>query len=372
VQRLSADRARPEVSVLLPYRDARATLAEALDSILAQRDVALELIAIDDGSRDGGEEIVRALAARDSRIVALRTDSVGIASALNRGLTIARAELIARMDADDVALPLRLATQLDALRAQPGIAVLGTRVEVFADDAPSARSAATTREGGGPAALPVGREERVPLPVTEGMLRYVTWQNALLDPRAHRDQLFVESPLCHPSVMLRRSALDAIGGYRDGPFPEDYDLWLRLDAAGFALAKLPEVLLRWRQSDRAATRSDPRYALERFTPLKAPHLAARLRARPRLLDVWGAGQTGRRLARALEACGLRADRFIDIDPRKLGRQARGAPIEPLSALALPGERWLVVALGARGARDEARAYLADRGYSEGDDYLCAS
>jgi glycosyltransferase involved in cell wall biosynthesis len=330
---------------LLPYRDARATLADALDSILAQRDVPFELIAIDDGSRDEGARIVHALAARDPRIVPLGTAGVGIAGALNRALAVARAELVARMDADDVALPGRLAAQLAALRARPEVAALGTRVEPFAN---------------------------APAVVEEGMQRYVAWQNGLIEARAHRDQLFIESPLCHPSVMLRRSALDAIGGYRDGPFPEDYDLWLRLDAAGFALAKLPEVLLRWRQSERAATRNDARYARERFAPLKAPHLAARLRARPRPLDVWGAGQTGRRLARALEAGGLRTDRFIDIDPRKIGRSARGAPIAPLSALAAPGTRWLVVALGARGARDEARAYLAERGFSEGDDYVCAS
>jgi len=344
VQRLSAP-AVPAVSVLLPYRDAGATLAEALDSMLAQRDVALELIAIDDGSRDGSADIVHALAARDPRIVALRTEGVGIAGALNLALPIARAELLARMDADDIALPMRLAAQLDALSARPEISALGTRVEAFAD---------------------------APGTVEQGMQRYVAWQNALLEPRAHREQLFVESPLCHPSVTLRRSALAAVGGYRAGPFPEDYDLWLRLDAAGFALAKLPDTLLRWRQSERAATRTDPRYARERFIPLKAPHLAARLCARPRPLDVWGAGQTGRRLARALEASGLHADRFIDIDPRKIGRIARGVPIDPLAALSPPGERWIVVALGARGARDQARAYLTDRHYEEGTDYLCAS
>jgi hypothetical protein len=69
---------------------------------------------------------------------------------------------------------------------------------------------------------------------------------------------------------------------------------------------------------------------------------------------------------------VRAERFLDIDPRKLGRQARGARIEPLAVLAPAGERWVVVAQGARGARDEARAHLTKLGYREGDDYLCAS
>src|SRR5689334_14916883 len=107
--------AAPAVSVLLPYRDARATLEEALDSVLAQRGVELELLAIDDGSRDDGAQLVVRLAARDPRIVQLQTPGVGIALALNHALETARAPLIARMDADDVALPDRLAAQLDAL-----------------------------------------------------------------------------------------------------------------------------------------------------------------------------------------------------------------------------------------------------------------
>ena len=65
-------------------------------------------------------------------------------------------------------------------------------------------------------------------------------------------------------------------------------------------------------------------------------------------------------------------RFIDIDPKKVGRRARDAPIVEVGALAAPGERWVVVALGARGARDLARAELDRRGYREGADYLCAS
>jgi GT2 family glycosyltransferase len=229
------------------------------------------------------------------------------------------------------------------MREHPAIAALGTRVEAFPEPE-----------------------------LEQGMRLYVAWQNALLSPEDHRRQLFVEAPLCHPSVMLRRDALHAVGGFRDGAFPEDYDLWLRLDAAGFALAKVPDVLLRWRHHAQRATLQDPRYARENFAPLKAPHLARRLLAVPRPIDVWGAGRTGRVLARALEANGVAAARFIDIDPKKIGRCARGAPIVEVGALAAPGERWVVVALGARGARDLARAELDRRGYREGADYLCAS
>jgi hypothetical protein len=172
--------------------------------------------------------------------------------------------------------------------------------------------------------------------------------------------------------MLRRDALQAVGGFRDGTFPEDYDLWLRLDEAGFGLAKLPAVLLRWRCSEQQATRKDPRYGREHFMPLKAPHLARRLQAQARPIDLWGAGPAGKRLARALEPFGVRPARFVDIDPRKIGSTARGMPVVPVSALAAPGGRFVLVALAARGARDLAREHLRGLGYVEGRDYLCAS
>jgi glycosyltransferase involved in cell wall biosynthesis len=331
----------PDVSVLLPYRDAEDTLAEALQSVLQERDVSFELIAVDDGSNDASARIVADAAAHDSRVRPLAGSGRGLVAALNQALQTARAPLLARMDADDVSLPGRLPTQAKRLQVDPAIAVLGTSVRAFPEHA-----------------------------VAEGMRRYVAWQNGLLEPEQHRAQLFVESPLCHPSVMLRREALLAVGGYRDGAFAEDYDLWLRLDAAGYAMAKLPAVLLLWRHHEGRATLRDPRYARRNFAVLKAPHLARRLRERGLPVDVWGAGQAGKRLARELERHGVRAVRFLDIDPKKLGRTARGAPIESYASLFEPGRHFVVVALAARGARDLARQELDARGYREGRDYLC--
>lgn len=332
-----------DVSVLLPFRDAASTLEEALDSILAQRGVRLEVVAVDDGSRDESSALAAKLAARHAALRVVRTDGIGIARALQLALGHARAERIARMDADDVAHGERLARQLDALARAPAIAVLGTQVACF----PEAE-------------------------VGAGLARYVAWQNGLIAAEEHARQLFVESPLCHPSIVVRRAALEAVGGYRDGDFPEDYDLFLRLDAAGYALAKLPEVLLRWRHHATRATMTDARYGRDRFLAAKAPHLARRVRALGRPVDVWGAGATGKRIARALEPYGVRAERFIDIDPDKIGRTARGAPIIASSAVTPPRGRTVIVAVAARGARDLVRGQLDALGYREGHDYLCAT
>jgi glycosyltransferase involved in cell wall biosynthesis len=330
----------PAVSVLLPYRDAAATVEEAVASILGQEGASLELVAINDGSRDEGEAVVQRMARADARLVLVRGEGRGICAALDLGLRVARGRFVARMDADDVSLPARLARQAEALERDPRLGVVGTCVETL---------------GG----------------CGEGMRRYLAWQNALITPEDHARELFVESPLCHPSVMIRREALDQGGGWRDGPWPEDYDLWLRLDALGWKLAKVPEVLFRWRQGEGRLTFSDSRYALERFTETRARYLAPKLQRVSRPVVIWGAGPTGKHLARALEPHGVRASRFVDIDPRKIGRTARGVNVVSPESLRV-GDETVVVAVGARGARELVRAKLVERGFVEGRDFVCAA
>jgi glycosyltransferase involved in cell wall biosynthesis len=328
------------IAVLLPFRDVSRWLDEAITSVRAEPEVDA-LLLIDDGSVDASSHIAAMHAAADPRIALIRTDGIGLPRALELGRARAAARYLARMDGDDVSVPGRIAQQAAYLDACPSVAAVGARVEAFPD-------------------------------VGEGLARYVAWQNALLTPRAHHDALFVEAPLCHPSVTLRASALAEVGGFRDGPFPEDYDLWLRLDAAGHGLAKLDATLLRWRHREDRLTFRDPRYAPEAHRALKARFLAARLRDVSSFV-VWGAGPTGKRLARALEAHGVRPEAFVDIDPAKVGRSRRGAPVWSADTLRDARARpFVVVAVGARGARDLITAELVRWGLVEGEGFLAAS
>src|SRR5690349_258583 len=116
--------APPRLSVLLPVRDGLPWLAPAVESVLAQgEEAALELVAIDDGSRDGSGEWLQARAATAPRLRVVRTGPEGIVAALNRALALAEAPLVARQDADDLSLPGRFRAQLDWLAAHPGVAV---------------------------------------------------------------------------------------------------------------------------------------------------------------------------------------------------------------------------------------------------------
>jgi glycosyltransferase involved in cell wall biosynthesis len=322
------------ISVVFPYRDAQDTVVSAIESVLAE-DVVGEVIAVDDGSCDDGPARVTRI--RDARIMHLRTAGVGVALALRAGVERARGELIARMDADDISLPGRIAATAAMLESDTTLAAVACAVEATGA-------------------------------VQEGMRAFVAWQNAIVTPEDHARSIFVETPLCHPSVIIRRSALEAVGGYRDVPWAEDYDLWLRFDQAGFRLAKLPRVLVQWRQHETSTTRRDVRCSVERLRAARALYLAPRLRDMARPVAIWGAGPTGTRLARELEKHGIVASRFVDIDPRKIGRRRRGSPI--VGSEHVSREHTVVVAVGVRGARDLVRAELASRGFVEGHDFLC--
>jgi glycosyltransferase involved in cell wall biosynthesis len=123
--------AAPRVTVLLPVHDAERFLAEAVESVLAQSFRDFELLAIDDGSRDASAEILGDFARRDRRVRVVHRPHQGLIATLNDGLALARGELIARMDADDVALPRRLELQLARLDREPSLVCIGGAFEVI-------------------------------------------------------------------------------------------------------------------------------------------------------------------------------------------------------------------------------------------------
>jgi GT2 family glycosyltransferase len=347
------DSATVMVSVLLPFRNAGRTIEEAISSILADMTSTDELVLVNDGSTDDSEAIARASVAAVAVPVAVaktmpiitvvNTGGVGIAQALTLGLAQCRGQWIARMDADDISLRGRLAAQRMALESDERLGAVATKIEAFGDPGP-------------------------------GILRYIDWQNGLITARDHANAIFIEAPICHPSTMIRREALDRVGGYRAGPFAEDYDLWLRLIAAGYTITKIPQVLFRWRIHPSMTTlTNDPRLSPESHRRLRAEHLAKKLGGATSFA-IWGAGPAGRRLARELETHNHRATFFIDIDPKKIGRTRRGAPIlsaEDGTARARTERTFLIVAVAALGARDLVRAYLDEHGFAEGEEYLCA-
>jgi len=332
-------RRAPEISVLLPVRDAAATLDDALGSLVAQTFGDLEILAVDDRSSDGSGEKLRAWSREDPRVIALDSPGRGIVGALNHALAHARGRIVARHDADDVALPERLAAQRDLLVRLGGGHVVSCLVETF------------PQEGLG-----------------EGMRRYERWVNGLVRHEDIRRELFVESPVPHPTAVLFARDLRRLGGYRDPGWPEDYDLWLRACAWGFRFEKVPATLLRWRDGRMRHSRVSPVYARDRFLAAKAHHLPALWLDGRREVRIWGAGAVGGRLARLLAGEGVRVCEFVDVDPRRIGRTRRGVRVIPPDRLEREGPP-LLVAVGSRGARESIRAHLDAHAWEEGGSYL---
>jgi len=335
------------VSVLIPVYNAAATLGEALDSIAAQTFGEYEVVAVDDGSGDESAEILRDRALKDSRIRAFTREHRGLISTLNEGLGRCRGELIARMDADDRMRPRRLELQAARMMERPDVSVLGSRVRIFADGA-----------------------------VPEGMRQYEAWLNGLLTHEQIARDIFVESPVAHPSAMMRREELLVVGGYRNPGWVEDYDLWLRYHLEGRHFGKVPEVLLDWRESPARITRRDPRCSVENFIRAKAHYLARGPLRGHDALFIWGAGKTGRRLAKHLERNGWKAEAHIDILEEKIGGMLRGVPVIGPEEWSLLWEEasspFLLSAVASAAGRAMIREELARRGLREGVDFLCAA
>jgi glycosyltransferase involved in cell wall biosynthesis len=337
----------PAVSVLMPCYNTADTLKEALESLRSQTFPDFEIVAVDDGSTDNTAAILQAWQVQDNHLHVVRQEHAGIIAALNNGLAACQAPLIARMDSDDRCYPGRLACQVAFLEAHPDVEVAGCLVEGF----------------------PPGQ-------VREGYRIYMDWLNSLVTDSDIRREIFVESPLAHPSVMFRRSVIEQAGGYQERGWAEDYDLWLRLYLDGARFGKVPQVLLAWREHPERLTRRDSRYSLENFLRAKAYYLAQGPLAGRSAVMVWGAGMLGRRLSKHLLRQGVPLSAFIDIDPRKIGRTRRGLPIlgpEKLAGWWREQSRpALLAAVGARGAREIIRANLQELGLLEAEDWWAAA
>jgi glycosyltransferase involved in cell wall biosynthesis len=353
---------RPRLSVLLPCHDAAPTLPDAIASLRAQTLENFEVIAVDDRSSDATADLLADWAARDPRVTVLtRAQQIivhsGLVPALNQAAAVARAPLLARMDADDVAHPERFERQASYLAAHPGLAGCGAHVELFS-----------------------------PGQIRSGYRRYERWINGIETPEDVRKNAIVECPIAHPTLVIKKTVFDALGGYRDMGWPEDHDLVLRVLAAGARLANLPgNPLLRWRIREDRLSLTSPAYEPAAFRRCRVHFLRAVFLDPIRDVVVWGAGRVGKPLARELIRQGTPVAAFVDLDARKIGQEIHGAPVlspdefaeraeaqtGPPKAASSP-RPYVLVAVGSPGVRDEIREALEARGFHELDDFrFCA-
>lgn len=327
---------KPKVSVILPFFNAELTLKTAAHSILNQTFGEFELLLVDNNSTDLSREIAQEITANDKRARLLSERKQGVAHAMNCGLAYARGEYLARMDADDIAFPDRLEKQYKFLQANAKIGLVGAEVKYLSHQRNTA-----------------------------GFKRFVQWVNSFHSTDEIEVRRFIEIPVVNPTILFRRELYEKYGGCLDGDFPEDYEMQLRYLSAGVKMAKLPEVLLEWHDYSTRLTRTDVRYSTEAFFKTKAVYFSKWSEQNnpfhPKIW-VWGAGRKTRQRSKLLERAGLQIEGRIDIVESKQDSLF-------YKNLPQPGRMFIVSMVTNTGAGEKIRAFLTDRNYMEGKDFL---
>lgn len=332
----------PRVSILLPAFNAGATLAACLRSVQRQTETRWECVIVDDGSTDGTVACARTFAERDQRFTIVSTAHRGLVAALNTGIERCRAAVVARMDADDLMHRNRLAAQLRGLDTQPRLTAVGCHVRLF----PRAE-------------------------LRDGLLAYERWLNSIDSPRRVREDAFIECPIVHPTLMIRRETLAHLG-YRDCGWPEDYDLILRLVTRGDDIGVVTQRLLCWRNGPQRQTWIGEQYGLDRLTACKAAFLASHFLADTDTYVLWGYGDTGRALRSALLQHGKRPSHIVEVHPGRLGNVIHGAPVVGHEQLPQLPHRPVVVSVAGEGPRRQIRDAMAAMGFRELQDFVCTA
>jgi glycosyltransferase involved in cell wall biosynthesis len=322
--------------------NAAATLPTCLRSIQRQTEPHWQCVIVDDGSQDDSLAWAYRFAERDCRFTVIARAHQGLVATLNAGLAYCRGPFVARMDADDVMHRTRLAVQIQALVTQPVLAAVGCHVRVF----PRLR-------------------------LSEGRRAYERWLNSMDRAEQIRQDAFVECPIAHPTLCIRRQPLVDLG-YRDCGWPEDYDLILRLLTQGHALGIVPRRLLSWRDGPQRLSRTSSMYTLERFTACKAAFLAAHFLAAADRYILWGYGHTGKALRRALLVHGKVPSHIVEVHPGRLDNRIHNAPVVSPEALLHMPRRPVIVSVAGAVARQTIRQAMAHMGFVETVDYVCAA
>lgn len=224
----------PKISVIMSCYNRKDYLIEAIESILNQSYSDFEFIIVDDASTDGSQDIIKKYADLDSRIIFIKNDKTkGLINNLNKAFELTKGEYIARMDDDDISLPERFAKQIEYMDTHPEITLLGSFIEVFGDETAVNWVCETDSS------------------ILEILMNFF-------------------NPLCHPSVMIRKSFLDEhnLKYSLKAIYAEEYDLWKNIILAGGKLANLPENLLKYRVHKNSITKSKRSNKIQRQTANK--------------------------------------------------------------------------------------------------------
>jgi len=282
------------------------------------------------------------MAEADSRIKITEESKQGVVYASNYGFQQAKGEFIARMDADDEALPERLKLQETFLKQNPGYGAVGGLVE-YKDEFYSFK----------------------------GFKKYVSWVNSVISYEQIKTNRFIDSPIVNPTAMWRKETAKKHGMYRPGNFPEDYEMWLRWLKKGVKISKVPHYILKWHDSPTRLTRTQPIYSDDAFYQIKTLYLSNWLEKNNPFhpnVTIWGASKISRKRAQLLEKHGITIDGYIDT---KITRQI-DKPLYHYKEIDEAGKNFILVYIRQWHAKEQIRDFLHALNFKEGKHFLFVS
>lgn len=279
-----------KVSILIPFKNTQAFIAQCLDSILKQTYKNWEAIIVDDHSLDESALVVGAYAKKDTRIKLHANSGRGIIAALRTALHFASGEFITRMDSDDLMAPQRLEKMVEDLKIHGRNHIALGQVKYF------------RAEG-----------------ISNGYMKYEKWINQLTAQGKNFSEIYKECVIPSPCWMVHRKDLLSCDAFNPERYPEDYDLTFRFYARGLKCIPSNEVLLHWRDYSYRTSRTHEHYANNTFINLKVYYFLKLNYDASRPLVIWGAGQKGKRVAQLLQEANTSFHWVCD-NPKKIDKK----------------------------------------------------
>ena len=326
-----------DISIILPYYNNEQTLSQSIESILDQSYKKFELLLIDFNSTDNSNQIANEYAKKDKRIKLFSVEEKNISNALNKGISSAEGKYLSFMDARDFSHPERLEIQLKFLEKNKKYDLVASCVNYINDDAMQYK-----------------------------FFEFIKWSNRIISYDDIYHNCFIESPLIHSSVMLRSKLANNDVLFRQGDFPIDYELWLRLLDKGIKMYKLPDILLDWKDDPDRIENSDDNFLSQSFSEIKTYYLYNWLKNNnpyhPKIV-VWGAGHLPRQRFSLLRDLGVEAKFFIDLRANPAYNVIEYTRTPPA------GRFFIVCYVINPEARDKIKEFLVGLNYNEGKDFI---
>ncbi|MEO1033596.1 MAG: glycosyltransferase family 2 protein [Bacteroidota bacterium] len=284
---------QPVVSILVPFKNTEAFIADCIRSILSQTYSHWEAIFVNDHSNDLSVSIVEEFSKNDHCIKCFKNEGTGIIEALRTAFKHSTGAYITRMDSDDIMTPNRLEVMLSNLLKHGRQHLAIGQVKYFRDDGISA-----------------------------GYARYQRWINQLTENGSNYSEIYKECVVPSPCWMLHRDDFIACEGFEPNRYPEDYDLTFRFYRAGYTCIPCNKVLLHWRDYSTRTSRTHEHYAINYFLDMKVHYFLELDYDSHRPLTIWGAGHKGKTVAKLLIDQQIPFYWICD-NPKKIGKDIYG-------------------------------------------------